>query len=134
MVLEARQKQPEPSLFAVASSSSSRLGRRPAPVAAMPRREFQAAFFQRMGGPQQFQALFEHLPDVDFFAKDAEGRFVAASARTLWVCGIEGEEDLLGLDDRAIHPPNVARAIRADDLQVMRWRVPLIDRVEALFA
>jgi AraC-like DNA-binding protein len=100
----------------------------------MPRREFQAAFFQRMGGPQQFQALFEHLPDVDFFAKDAQGRFVAASAGTLWRAGVRREEDLLGLDDHAIHPPNIARGIREDDLEVMRTRSPLIDRVEALFA
>ena len=116
------------------SQSRTAARRRPSERDPAEARAFQSAFFRRMGGHQQFQALFEHLPDVDFFAKDAEGRFVAASAGTLWRCGIEREEDLLGLDDRAIHPPNVARAIRSDDLQVMRSRVPLIDRVEALFA
>ena len=96
-------------------------------------REFQAAFFRRMGLAQQFRVLFEYLPDVDFFAKDAEGRFAAISARTLWRIGAKREEDLLGVNDATIHPPNVAKAIREDDLQVMRTRQPLVDRVEALY-
>ena len=86
-----------------------------------------------MGFAQQFRALFEHLPDVAFFAKDAEGRFIAASRQTLERAGLAREEELLGRDDAAIHPPNVVRAVRADDLEVMRTRRPLVDRVETLF-
>ena len=97
------------------------------------RREFQEAFFARMGGRQQFQALFEHLPDVHFFAKDADGRFVATSTGVLQKLDFRREEDLIGLTDADIHPPRVAREIRADDLHVMTTRQPLIGRVEALF-
>jgi AraC-like DNA-binding protein len=96
-------------------------------------REFQAAFFRRMGLMQQFRQLFEHLPGVDFFAKDAEGRFVAVGAGTLWRIGAKTEEELLGVNDATIHPPNVAKAIREDDLEVMRTRRPLVNRVEALY-
>jgi AraC-like DNA-binding protein len=96
-------------------------------------REFQAAFFRRMGLMQQFRELFEHLPGVDFFAKDAEGRFVAVGAGTLWRIGARTEEELLGVNDATIHPPNVAKAIREDDLEVMRTRRPLVNRVEALY-
>jgi AraC-like DNA-binding protein len=96
-------------------------------------REFQAAFFQRMGLMQQFRQLFEYLPGVDFFAKDAEGRFVAVGAGTLWRIGAKCEEELLGVNDATIHPPNVAKAIREDDLEVMRTRQPLVNRVEALY-
>lgn len=97
-------------------------------------REFQAAFFGRVQPAQQLLRLFEYLPDVDFFAKDAEGRFVAASARTLRRVGLEREEDLIGKGDDFIHPPKVALAIREDDLRVMESRQPLVDRVEALYA
>jgi AraC-like DNA-binding protein len=96
-------------------------------------REFQAAFFRRMGFIQQFRELFEHLPGVDFFAKDSEGRFVAVGAGTLWRIGAESEEELLGVNDATIHPPNVAKAIREDDLEVMRTQRPLVNRVEALY-
>lgn len=93
----------------------------------------QAAFFARMGGRQQFQALFDHLPGVIFFAKDREGRFVAASAPQLERVGLKHEWEFVGLTDADIHPERVAREIREDDLRVMESRVPLIDRVEALY-
>ena len=86
-----------------------------------------------MGGRQQFQALFDHLPDVHFFAKDADGRFVAGSAGLLLRLGFSREEDILGLTDADIHPARVAREIREDDLRVMQSREPLLGRVEALF-
>lgn len=97
------------------------------------RREFQAAFFARMGGRQQFQALFEHLPEVHFFAKDADGRFVASGTGVLQKLDFRREEDVIGLTDADLHPPRVAREIRADDVRVMTTRQPLLDRVEALF-
>lgn len=97
-------------------------------------REFQKAFFKRMGLMQQFRTLFEYLPDTDFFAKDTEGRFVAIGAGMLRRIGVTREEELLGVSDATFHPPYVARAIRQDDLHVMKTREPLIDRVEALYA
>lgn len=97
-------------------------------------RDFQTAFFRKVEPNRQLLALCEYLPDVDFFAKDIEGRFTAVSQRTLNRVGLEREEDLLGKSDDAIHPPNVAKAIREDDLQVIRTRKPLVDRVEALYA
>lgn len=93
----------------------------------------QAEFFGRMGGRQQFQALFDHLPDVHFFAKDADGRFVAGGAGVLQRLGFSREEELFGLTDADIHPARVAREIREDDLRVMQSRQPLLGRVEALF-
>jgi len=86
-----------------------------------------------MGLMQQFRALFEYLPGVDFFAKDSEGRFVAVGAGTVWRVGANNEEELLGVNDATIHPPNVAKEIREDDLEVMRTRRPLVNRVEALY-
>ena len=97
------------------------------------RRRMQAEFFARMGGRQQFQALFDHLPDVHFFAKDAEGRFVAGGAGLLQRLGFSREEELLGLTDADIHPARTAREIREDDLRVMQTGKPLRGRVEALF-
>ena len=82
---------------------------------------------------QAFWRLFEHLPDVDFFTKDTEGRFVAGNAGLLRRLGLRSEDELIGLTDADMHPARVAREIREDDARVMRTREPLIDRVEALF-
>ena len=46
----------------------------------MPKDAIQSDFFASMADPQGFRALFEHLPGVFFFVKDAEGRMIAASA------------------------------------------------------
>ena len=96
-------------------------------------RSAQAAFFARIGGWQQFQALFDHLPDVHFFAKDRDGCFIAGSTGLLQRLGFSREEEILGLTDADIHPARVAREIREDDERVMATREPLLGRVEALF-
>lgn len=95
---------------------------------------FQESFFHKMGGEHQFRRLLDHLPDVEYFAKDKSGRFVAASKKTLERVGMQREEDLIGESDTAIHPPSVARSIRKDDLDVMTTRQPLVDRLETLFS
>jgi PAS domain S-box-containing protein len=102
-------------------------------AAAVETMDHQAAFFARMGGRQQFQALFEHLPGVCFFVKDADGRFMAANELCLKRMGFASEADVVGKTDADVHPERVAREIREDDLRVMKSRKPLVDRVEALF-
>lgn len=97
-------------------------------------RAFQQAFFQRMGGAQQFRQLFDHLPEIGFFAKDHECRVVAASPLTLRWAGCEREEDLLGRNDSHMHSPHTVKAIRADDMEVMCSGQPLINRVQMLFS
>jgi AraC-like DNA-binding protein len=97
-------------------------------------RAFQEEFFQRLGDPRQLLDLMEFLPDVEYFAKDADGRFVAISRGMLRRIGSESEEEYLGIADSVIHPPSIARGIREDDLHVMRTGRPIVDRVEALFA
>lgn len=95
--------------------------------------EKQAAFFARMGESQQFGLLLDHLPDVHFFVKDREGRFVAGSAGLLQRLGFSSESELIGKTDADLHPPRTVEEIRADDARVMSTGEPLVNRVEALF-
>jgi AraC-like DNA-binding protein len=93
----------------------------------------QLAFFARLGGAQPFRELFDMLPDVQFFAKDKGGRFIAGSIALLRRLGLASEAQLIGLTDMDIHPKKVAETIRADDLQIMKTGTPLAGRIEALF-
>jgi AraC-like DNA-binding protein len=97
-------------------------------------RRFQQRFFERMGGMEQFRLLFEHLPEIGFFAKDHECRIVAASPLTVRWAGCQTEEEMLGRHDVHMHLPQTMKAIREDDLQVMRTGKPLINRVQMLFS
>lgn len=94
----------------------------------------QDGFFATLGGRQQFQAVFDYLPDVHFFAKDLNGRFMAASRGLLQRLGYEHEYEIIGLTDSDFHPPRTVCEIREDDRRVMETRLPLVDRVEALFS
>ena len=87
-------------------------------------------FFQQLGSPQQFQQLFEHLPGVSFFLKDAQSRMMAASQSILSRFGLTGEDEVIGRTDYDFFPPHLADRFVADDQQVMTTGRALINRVE----
>lgn len=92
--------------------------------------EFQREFFQRMGGPQQFQQLFEHLPGVYFFVKDRQSRMVCASQPFWEHLGATSEAEIIGRTDDDFFPQHAADHFQRDDEQVMATGQPLIGRVE----
>ena len=93
-------------------------------------RAYQAAFFRLMGGPQQFQQLFEHLPDVYFFVKDRLSRMVCASPSFCEHLGVKSEVEIIGRTDDEFFPQHAADHFRRDDEWVMSTGRPLIGRVE----
>src|SRR5450432_3156162 len=63
--------------------------------------------------------LFDHLPDVYFFVKDAGGRFVRCNAAFLNLVGRAREEDVLGGRDLDFFPPSLAENYMNDDRVVL---------------
>ena len=90
----------------------------------------QREFFAQMGGPQQFQQLFEHLPGVYFFVKDRQSRMVCASQPFWEHLGAKSEAEIIGKTDDEFFPPHAADHFRRDDELVMSTGQPLIGRVE----
>ncbi len=90
----------------------------------------QQNFFARMGGPQQFQQLFEHLPGVSFFVKDRQSRMICASQPFWEHLGAKSEAEIIGKTDDDFFPPHAADHFRRDDQLVMTTGRPLIGRVE----
>jgi AraC-like DNA-binding protein len=74
--------------------------------------------------------LFKFLPDVAYFAKDAEGRFMAANAPFLEVAGVRAEADVLGKTDFDLWPRFLAEHYAKDDARVMESGEPLLNRIE----
>src|SRR4051812_16051448 len=99
----------------------------------MPKPDLQQRFFARMADPQGVRAIFEHLPNVFFFVKDAQGRHIAANSVTFERFGIRGERDLIGQMDEAFFPADVAAAYREDDRKVIRTGKPIINRLEVWY-
>src|SRR5882762_3441441 len=74
--------------------------------------------------------LLEYLPDTYFFAKDREGRFVAANACFVNGCGFKEESELIGKTDLDVWPHHLAEGYRSDDRRVMQSGKPIINKLE----
>lgn len=90
----------------------------------------QTEFFSRMSDPQILRTMFDHLPGVFFFVKDAEGRLITANAAKLERLGLKHERELVGATDDAFFPPDVALAFRQDDQEIIRTGKPVVNRLE----
>jgi PAS domain S-box-containing protein len=80
--------------------------------------------------PGQFRALFEHLGDTLFFAKDATGRIMCANTAFVRRCGFAREEELVGLGDEDIFAPSLAERFREGDRRVLETGRPLLGIIE----
>ena len=92
--------------------------------------QLQTQFFEAMGGPQHFQQLFAHIPDVYFFFKDRESRMMGASATILHRLGVSSELEIVGTTDYDHFPSQLADEFVRDDRAVIATGKPLINRVE----
>jgi PAS domain S-box-containing protein len=92
--------------------------------------KFKSDFLARMHSPQQMRLLFNHLPDVYFFAKDRQGRFVMGNDHFVRQCGAKTEADMIGKTDFDFFPMGRAESYVRDDNHVMETGESIIDRVE----
>lgn len=73
---------------------------------------------------------FSYMPDVAFFVKDLDGRFVMANQSFLRLMGVGHMSGLLGKTDLDFTTPKLARAYMHDDRKVMETGEPLELQVE----
>lgn len=84
-------------------------------------------FLSSAGSPD---VLFDHLSDVYFFVKDAEGRFIRVNRAFLDLVHAASEEDVIGARDADFFPPSLAEGYVRDDREVIRVGQPIIDKAE----
>ncbi len=74
---------------------------------------------------RSLRPLFDDLPEVYFFAKNREHRYIAAN-RALWLLhGCRSESDMLGRTDHDFHPRQLADLYVHEDEVVLRQGQPL---------
>lgn len=96
--------------------------------------ELRERFLNSMSPDQAFHLLFDHLPGVLFFAKDREGRLLAANRALLDLYGYEDEEKFWGATDFELLPRSLAEKFRKDDLHVVETARPLLEIVEVFIS
>ena len=86
-------------------------------------RAFSEAFVNEYPSIRPLIDLFQQLPLVLFYAKDARQRYIAVNPRTLMdVFGLTDVEQLYGRTDSEFQPPALADAYHAEDRRVMEHK------------
>lgn len=76
------------------------------------------------------QRLFDHIPGVYFFAKDAEGHLMFASQGLLNRYQMKDDAEIIGRTDFDLNPGSMAQAYVDDDKHLLNGQAKLIERIE----
>lgn len=97
----------------------------------MDARKLQQDFFGKMDWHGTLGPLLDLLPDVAFFMKDLEGRFVMHNRRACEFCHADSEEETLGKTDFDYWPHDRARSYVESDRRVMTTGQPIFNAIAA---
>jgi AraC-like DNA-binding protein len=86
-------------------------------------------FFRRVDDQTFFQELLDLLPDVAFFVKDRQCRFVMNNARGVEVCGASSEAETIGKQGHEFFSEDLMAMYLEQDRQVMETGTPIINAV-----
>ncbi len=75
------------------------------------------------------RTLIDHIPD-SVYVKDLSSRKVIANVAEVRLAGVQSEAEILGKDDFALHPKELAEQFLADDQVVLQTGQPVINREE----
>jgi PAS domain S-box-containing protein len=90
-------------------------------------------FLRRLGSDTPFYRLFDVMPDISFFAKDRQFRFMCASKRFIERFGFREELQVIGKQDFDLFPSRLAESFRRDDEEVIRTGKPKLNIIELFF-
>ncbi len=88
-----------------------------------------SAFLGRLADPSHLLRLLDFLPEVYFFAKDADGRFMLMNEANLRLHGVNSAAQIVGLTDFDFHPRHLAERYVREDRQVMESGQPLPNQI-----
>lgn len=91
--------------------------------------KWQAQFFKSLARPQSLLDLFDFIPGVYMYIKDAESRFVRVNRVVCEVVGVPEPADLIGKSDFDFFPPAIATQYLAEDRRVIETGEPLANQV-----
>lgn len=92
--------------------------------------EFRKNFFDSLAGLLPVDRLFDGVPDIVFFVKDAQGRYMAVNDTLATRCGLANKEKALGLTAEELFPPPLGHAFALQDREILRGGGPIRDRLE----
>ncbi|HEX8914636.1 MAG TPA: AraC family transcriptional regulator [Humisphaera sp.] len=89
-----------------------------------------SALARRVADPLALAPLFDRLPDIVFFVKDAAGRYAAVNQTLVDRLRARTKAALLGRTAADVFPAPLGESYRRQDLAIARSGRPLLDRLE----
>jgi len=90
----------------------------------------QERFLDQLCPGQMLEALFDSLPNANYFVKDRESRFMSASRSFALMLGEASIDELIGKTDYDYSADFLAEAFIADDKRVLKNGRPVLSKVE----
>ena len=83
---------------------------------------FLQSYYKEIGHNLPLSPLFDFLPDICFYVKDLDSRFVKANRTLYSLFGVDGEERIVGMSDLDFEfiPRHLAEHYLEEDRQVMQ--------------
>lgn len=85
---------------------------------------------KELGSLKDLARLFEYLPDIQFWIKDAEGRFRSCNKAFAAHFGLSGVREMEGRKDFDLSPDPLALEYVTDDRTVMATGKPIREKLE----
>jgi PAS domain S-box-containing protein len=84
----------------------------------------------RLADPFFAEALFDRLPDVVFFVKDAGGRYTVVNETLVARCGLRAKTELIGKTAREVFPEPLGSSFFEQDRLVTHAKREIHDKLE----
>ena len=89
-----------------------------------------ATFFQSLAEPFTAESLFDQMPDIVFFIKDEDGRYVVVNNALVERCGFRRKSELLGRRPSDVLGETLGRSYELQDESVVRTGRAIVDQLE----
>lgn len=80
--------------------------------------------------PDVAEQLFDHLPDIVFFMKDTEGRYLVVNQTLVERCGAKNKNQIIGHNAAQVLGETLGNRYIKQDQQVLQSQQPLIQHLE----
>ncbi len=95
-----------------------------------PSARLRRSFFESLDGMPPLDSLFDGVPDIVFFIKDAQGRYMAVNETLATRCGLPDKSAAIGLTAQQLFPPPLGEGFAAQDRQILKSGRGIRDHLE----
>ena len=95
-----------------------------------PSARLRKSFFDTLDGMPPLDSLFDGVPDIVFFIKDAQGRYMAVNETLATRCGLPDKSAAIGLTAEQLFPPPLGDGFAAQDRGILKSGRGIRDHLE----